>query len=475
LKLKGYEDYTKSVTLAPKGSQNITATLTVLPSYIKPMGFPSPLDATIKIDGKRIRISRYQKNIQVSAGLRAIEISHDDYSTFIDTINAKAGKTQVINYNLKKINAYIAFKGNPLVSSVNINIDGIARNIDFQGRIKVSDGLHTIRIFKNLYSDYQDTVTVNIDQTINVEYSLKDNVGYLDLKLKPSEARVWIDGDYETINKYGRTVIGGKVVIKTDKIPITPGKHSIKVEISDYNSYSGEFEIKKDETTKLDIELEKKFGHLDLQLKPFNATIYINNEPSIVNVSTSLLSDTVKQSFKLAPGMYDIRAEKHFHITKSMRTRIYNNIRTDIKLTLEPRSPKKARKLSWLFPGIGHNYVKSRVKGSLFLLLGATTGSLAVYNGYDLSMGKTVNYNRAKENYLEATDPIEIERLRNIYQSRTDDRNMSIIRTAGFGTAYLTIWVWNIIDLNKIIPSDIDLRTDVHFNKHGQLEASIAF
>lgn len=481
LKLEGYEDYSKLIKLTPKGSHNITATLSAFPSYIRFMGFPSPADATIKIDGKRIEINKYQKNIKVPPGLRTIEILHDDYSTFKDTINIIAGKTQDFKYELKKVNAYLFFSGNLPTNAVNIHIDGIEKTIDSNGKIKVSEGVHSIRVFKNLYLDYQDTVIVNIDQTVNVEYILEDNVGFLDMKIKPSESRVWIDGDITIADNFiGQMLINnqsgnGEIVKTSNKIPIVPGNHSIMVEAPKYNSYFDEFEIKKNETTELNIELEKRFGHLNLQIKPFNATIYINDEPSIVNVSPSQLSDTVKQSFKLVPGTYNIRAEKYFHISKSTQARIYNNEYTDVKFILEPRSPKKARKLSWLFPGFGHNYVQSKVKGSFFLLLGVTTSFLAAHNGYDLFMGKTVNYNRAKENYLEATDPIDIERLRNIYKSRTDNRNMSIIRTVGFGTAYFTIWLWNIIDLNSIIPSDIDLKTDVHLNKKGHLEASFAF
>ena len=81
----------------------------------------------------------------------------------------------------------------------------------------------------------------------------------------------------------------------------------------------------------------------------------------------------------------------------------------------------------------------------------------------------------AKANYQAATDPTKIERLRPIYQSAMDDRNMSMVATAGFGAAYLTVWIWSALDINSVIPSEIDLRADIHLNKYGQLEASIAF
>ena len=93
-------------------------------------------------------------------------------------------------------------------------------------------------------------------------------------------------------------------------------------------------------------------------------------------------------------------------------------------------------------------------------------------NDYSVKSGI---YNSAESDYSKATEPTEIERLRPIYQSAMDDRNMSMIGTAGFGAAYVVVWIWSALDINSVIPSEIDLRTDVHINNRGQLEASIAF
>ena len=51
LSLKGYENYTKSVKLLPRGSQNINAQLKIIPSWIQITGFPSPGDIALKVDG----------------------------------------------------------------------------------------------------------------------------------------------------------------------------------------------------------------------------------------------------------------------------------------------------------------------------------------------------------------------------------------------------------------------------------------
>ena len=86
-------------------------------------------------------------------------------------------------------------------------------------------------------------------------------------------------------------------------------------------------------------------------------------------------------------------------------------------------------------------------------------------------MGHADAFDIAKADYLAATDAAEIARKFSIYENLGKDKTASLIGTAGFGSATLIVWVWNIIDLNKSIPSAID----IGMNANGQLEASFAF
>ena len=153
---------------------------------------------------------------------------------------------------------------------------------------------------------------------------------------------------------------------------------------------------------------------------------------------------------------------------------IKNKVRTYLTLTLEAKSRAEAKKRAWMFPGLGHMYADASSKGQKWLVLGAATFLGTAYIGQSY-LSNIDAFNIAKTNYQAATDPTEINRLGGIYTSASDDKKTSLIGTAGFGAAYIVVWIWSALDVNSVIPSEIDLRADVHLNKYGQLEASIAF
>ena len=167
LKLEGYEGYTQSVKLLPRGSQSINASLKIIPSWIVFVGSkPSPTDVSIEING---------------------------------------------------IKKYVSYSGS---------------------KIEVLTGTHTIRVSKDNYLDHLDTITVAIGQTARISYELKKNMGLLQLSVNPTDATVYVD-DYKRSKYTG----------------LTPGMHTLKVSQPGYDDYTGEFEIKLDETTELSIEL----------------------------------------------------------------------------------------------------------------------------------------------------------------------------------------------------------------------------
>ena len=104
LKLYGYEDYTESVKLIPRGRKKIKAKLQGLPAKISFAGsIPDPLSVIIKINGKRHSVTRHAQTTDVIAGTNIILITQANYSDFIDTVNVEHGKTVKVLYKSEYI------------------------------------------------------------------------------------------------------------------------------------------------------------------------------------------------------------------------------------------------------------------------------------------------------------------------------------------------------------------------------------
>ena len=60
---------------------------------------------------------------------------------------------------------------------------------------------------------------------------------------------------------------------------------------------------------------------------------------------------------------------------------------------------------------------------------------------------------------------------KDIYENLSKDKTQKLIGSVGLGTAAVAVWIWNVYDLNRYLPSELDLS----MNSKGQLEASFAF
>jgi len=194
------------------------------------------------------------------AGDYEVEFTLEGYENYTKSVKLLPRGSQNINASLVLIPSYIQFNGSPTINSVRIEIDGEKRMVTSAAYLGVSSGIHTIKLSKENYFDYLDTVTVATGKTVRISYELKKNMGLLQLSVNPTDAAVYVD-DY----------------VKSKYTELTPGMHTLKVSKPGYDNYTGEFEIKLDETTELSIDLIEQFGHLDLKLSPYNAKVYFND------------------------------------------------------------------------------------------------------------------------------------------------------------------------------------------------------
>jgi len=417
-----------------------------------------PVGAKVLIDNKDKGLTPL--TIKLEEGKKRVVLSFKGYERFTRSVNVIADSTILVKSELVKLTADLMIISTPKDADVYVNDV-------FKGKSPVElkfleIGDYFVRLSAAGYITY--------DTKYTVQYKAEN---ILNKKLSPVPASVSFfsipDGAEVLINNKpkGITSNGGLA------LEVGSGEHTVSMKLKGYSREDKKMTFQPGEITDMEMILtklsqgyseNKHAGWVSMTGMPENATVLLKGR----KYSTPLTYH------ELIKGRNTLRISKNGYKGKSISFFIKAKKLTKLEYKLIPLVRSKAVLRSIIFPGLGHFYAESS-KGGLFFFLGAVTGAGAVYSGNDLYTGKTTNYNVAKENYLSATDPVEIERLRSIYQSTLDKKNLSLNITIGFSSAYLVVWLWNIIDVNSAIPSVSDFSTDIHLNEKGYLEASIAF
>ena len=117
---------------------------------------------------------------------------------------------------------------------------------------------------------------------------------------------------------------------------------------------------------------------------------------------------------------------------------------TTIEVNLKRKTARKALRYS-IIPGGGQYYAENKSKSAIFFLASAGLSAL-LYNNYDTYNIEEPLVSQYKENYLNATDPDEIDQNYHTYQSQVNTVNDLQTQMLIYGGALAVTWVVNIID-----------------------------
>ena len=135
-------------------------------------------------------------------------------------------------------------------------------------QIKLKTGRHNIRLEKDRYKPYHESVNIRRNQRTNINVDLKpiQRFGTLDITSHPDGARVMIDDEY-----YNRTPM---------KTKLRPGAYTVKLSKRGYKPLTREVRVRQGKVTSRDFEMEKvrplpRKGRLKIYSYPENARVVI--------------------------------------------------------------------------------------------------------------------------------------------------------------------------------------------------------
>ena len=137
-------------------------------------------------------------------------------------------------------------------------------------RIKLKQGRHIIRLEKDRYKPYYESIDIRRSQKTNINADLKpfQRFGTLDITSHPDGARVMINNEY-----YNRTPM---------KTKLQSGAYTVKLNKRGYKPLVREVRVRKGKVTSRDFELEKirprpRKGWLKIYSFPKNARVVIQD------------------------------------------------------------------------------------------------------------------------------------------------------------------------------------------------------
>jgi serine/threonine protein kinase/outer membrane protein assembly factor BamB len=161
---------------------------------------------------------------------------------------------------------------------------------------ELSSGEHSLIIQAEGYEDYSTSVFITPGETSSVNVNLKLKTGTLSVTSTPSDALVYVNGEYK-----GRTPLS---------LELPPGSYTIKLTKQNYLDYETTLTIQAGETKSISASLVP-IGYLTVDSTPAGAEVYVDN---------TYIGVTPVESYKLAVGTYTllIRKPGYFDYTQTV-------------------------------------------------------------------------------------------------------------------------------------------------------------
>ena len=282
-------------------------------------------------------------------------------------------ETQIVTINLEPDYGWIAVAGDGNLQGASVFVDNA-----YIGRAPckseaVKSGKHVVRIVKEMYSTYSETVTVTDNETLNLAPELSADFAHVTLEVD-ADAEIWVNDE--------------KKGVRTWSGDLPSGTYRIECKQSNHETTSTKMEITqkmKGQVIRLDAPLPFK-GSLVVESKPDMADLYIDNE--FVGQTPKLINDIVV-------GQHVLRLTKEGYKEYIGSIIVKKNERTQVEPKLEalPKpKPKKEDKPKKPKPVPVNDSIKMQGEKSVWFATANAAYSLAPQTSFGFSVGQVKRF-----------------------------------------------------------------------------------
>ena len=174
----------------------------------------APKSALVEVDGKSVQRKNGKIEVRLAKGVHQYQVSADDYYTYTDTVMIDGKSRRIKDVILKPQFGFLKINHSKDLAGAEVYVSNRLRGtLPLDKPIAVKSGVSEIRIVKNLYQDYNTSVTISDDQTSTINADLKPNFAEVTINAD-GNSEIWIDDQLVGTGKWtGRLEIGKHPVI----------------------------------------------------------------------------------------------------------------------------------------------------------------------------------------------------------------------------------------------------------------------
>ena len=258
VRMKGYDLWKREVDIEPGTENSLTAILQLKTGYLNIKSKPS--GAIIFINDEEAGPA--PKTItKLLPGTYKIEVKMDGYKSCCENVEVNADKQNQLDAVLQILTGSLNIKSEP--SNAAIIVDGNEVGNTPANITDLVPGKHLVKISMEGYENWSESVEVSPDKENQITAVLQQLTGSLNIKSKPSNATIIVDG-----NEVGNT--------PSNITDILPGKHLVKISMEGYENWSDNVEISPDKENQVTAVLQQLTCSLNIKSEPSNAVIIID-------------------------------------------------------------------------------------------------------------------------------------------------------------------------------------------------------
>jgi hypothetical protein len=282
--MSGFETFRTVTTISGPTLSAIYCKLTPTMSGNGLVIMSTPDKATVFLDGAEKGVTPIAIS-NPAAGSHTIQLRLSGYDTWESSVDILGSSPRIVSATLteKAINTDQGINVSSSPPGASVILDGLAKGFTPISLYSIAAGIHILELESPGYSSWKSTIDVpdtGIKEiAVNLGPKPASSTGWITVSSGPGNASVSVDGQYA-----GRTPVTGSATLD----PVTPGDHTIMLELTGYKPYTTQVSVSPNMTSSLNAVLAPTSarGTLMVSTDPAGADIFVDNK----SVGTSPLT-----------------------------------------------------------------------------------------------------------------------------------------------------------------------------------------